>query len=215
MTASFIALAKSSTIHGKNHTLLVYRKYMLEGEVILKRVLFDLLRAGGYILYARHGEATVGEDMPNLNFQYCYTQRNLSELGRRQAFYYGEALRRQQIPISYPIVVSPFCRTIETAQMAFGRPNVIADPFWAEVYRLGGNLSNIEKQRILSSLRSKLEIKPPQGSNRVIIAHSFPEGIGLGQIPNMGTVIIRPLGQGRGYEIIDKLTLEDLANLFR
>jgi broad specificity phosphatase PhoE len=88
--------------------------------VISNRSLLSSLQAGGYVLYARHGEATIGEDQPYLNFQDCSTQRNLSEVGRRQGVTYGETLRRLHFPISYPIVVSPFCRTIETAQLAFG-----------------------------------------------------------------------------------------------
>ncbi|MTK13506.1 MAG: histidine phosphatase family protein [Clostridiaceae bacterium] len=179
----------------------------------MNRSSLDSLRKGGYILYARHGEATVGVDQPNLNFWDCFTQRNLSELGRRQAVYYGQILRNLRIPISYPILASPFCRTIETAQLAFGRANVQIDPFWFETYRLDENLSIAEQKRILDSLNSKLEIKPPQGGNKIIIAHSFPKGIGLGQIPNMGTVIVKPLGQGHGYEIIDKLSLSDLAKM--
>ncbi len=176
--------------------------------------LLDLLRGGGFILYAKHGEATVGEDQPNLNFLYCFTQRNLSEMGRRQAVYYGQILRNLQIPIS-SIQTSPFCRAIQTAQLAFGSMDIQIDPFWFEVYRLSGNLPSTEQKRILDNLKLKLEINPPLGSNRVIISHSFPEGIGLGQVPDMGTVIIRPLGQGNGYEIIGKLSLADLANLSR
>lgn len=179
----------------------------------MNRSSLDLLRKGGYILYARHGEATVGVDQPNLNFSDCFTQRNLSKWGRRQAVYYGQILRNLRIPISYPILASPFCRTIETAQLAFGRANVQIDPFLFEIYRLDENLSDAEQKRILDSLNSRLEIKPPQGSNKIIIAHSFPKGIGLGEIPNMGTVIVKPLGQGRGYEIIDKLSLSDLAKM--
>lgn len=177
--------------------------------------LLDLLRGGGYILYIRHGEATVGEDQPNLNFLYCFTQRNLSEMGRRQAIYYGQVLRNLRIPINYPVLTSPFCRTIETAQLAFGGSNVQIDPFWLEVYKLSGRLPAAEQRRIVDSLRSRLEAMPPQGSNKVIIAHSFPEGIGLGQIPNMGTVVVRPRGQGNGYEISSKLSLSDLVNLGR
>ena len=181
----------------------------------MNRSLTDLLRAGGYILYAKHGEATVGVDQPNLNFMYCFTQRNLSDTGRRQAIYYGQILRYLQIPISYPIQSSPFCRAIETAQLAFGNAGIQIDPFWFEVYKLSGNLSSAEQTRILDALKLKLEIIPPLGGNRVIIDHSFPEGIGLGQISDMGTVIIRPLGQGNGYEIVSKLSLTDLANLSR
>lgn len=186
-----------------------------EGEIKLNTSLFDLLRYGGFILYARHGEATVGEDQPDLDFLYCFTQRNLSEMGRRQAIYYGHILRNLRIPISYPILTSPFCRAIETAQLALGSAGIQIDPFWFEVYRLSGNLFDVERQRILSTLKSRLEVIPPYGSNKVIIAHSFPEGIGLGQIPNMGTVVIRPLGQRNGYEIVAKLSLTDLVNLPR
>lgn len=113
----------------------------------MKRSLLDLLRGGGFILYARHGEATVGEDQPNLNLKYCFTQRNLSELGRIQAIYYGEILRNLRIPINFPILTSPFCRTIETAQLAFGSANIQIDPFWVEIYKLSGNLSSAEQKK--------------------------------------------------------------------
>lgn len=136
-------------------------------------------------------------------------------MGRRQAIYYGQILRDLRIPISYSVLTSPFCRTIETARLAFGSARVQVDPFWFEIYRLSGNLSGTEQKRILDSLQSRLEIIPPQGSNKVIIAHSFPEGIGLGQVPDMGTVIVRPRGEGKGYEIVSKLSLPDLLNLPR
>ncbi|WP_368505243.1 histidine phosphatase family protein [Alkalihalophilus sp. As8PL] len=175
--------------------------------------LLHCLRKGGFILYARHGEATVGRDLPYLNFQYCLTQRNLSEKGRRQAIYYGENLRYLQIPIKYPVSASPFCRTRETAHLAFGSCNVEVNPLWVEVYRLSGNLPSGDKIRILNNLHSLLERIPEEGRNQVIVAHSFAEGIGLGQIPNMGTVILRPKGQGNGYEVVSQLSLEDWSTI--
>ncbi len=177
----------------------------------MDRDLLALLRGGGYILYARHGEATIGEDQPDLNFQACYTQRNLSDYGRRQAIYYGEILRFLRIPVSYPILASPFCRTVETAQWAFGRGNMQIDPFWIDIYRLSDNLPASRQRQILDNLASALENPPPPGENRVIIAHSFPAGIGLGQIADMGTVVVKPLGKGKGYEIIRKLSLAELT----
>lgn len=125
--------------------------------------LLNLLRSGGYILFARHGQAIVGADQPNLNLLYCFTQRNLSETGRRQAIYYGEAFRMMRIPVSYPILVSPLCRAIETGQLAFGRDKIQVDPFLFQIYRLSGNLSSAQQKKILSFLQSKPEIKPPQG----------------------------------------------------
>lgn len=171
--------------------------------------LLNSLRKGGFIFYARHGEANVGEDLPNFNFQNCLTQRNLSEYGRRQAIYYGEMLRYLQIPIQSLVSASPFCRTIETAQLAFGNGNVQVTPFWFEIYRLSGDLASGEKQIILNNFTSVLEAIPVEGKNKVIVAHSFPEGVGLGEIPFMGTVIIKPEGAGNGYEIVGRLSLED------
>ncbi|WP_325063577.1 histidine phosphatase family protein [Risungbinella massiliensis] len=179
----------------------------------INQSLLNLLREGGYILYVRHGEANVGEDQPNLSFEDCSTQRNLSDIGRRQAVTYGEVLRRLSIPIVYPVLVSPFCRNRETATLAFGEENVQVDPFWVEIYKLSGNLSKANQESILNYLRSVLEIKPPMGSNKVIIAHSFPKGVGLGEIPDMGTVVVEPQGQGNGYKVVAQISLVELANI--
>lgn len=116
-------------------------------------------------------------------------------------------------PVKYPVQASPFCRNIETAILAFGQKNIQTDPFLVEIYKLSYNLSENEKQRTLSSLRSVLESKPPLGSNKVIIGHSFPKGVGLGKIPDMGTVVIKPLGHGNGYEVMAKIPLSKLTSL--
>lgn len=179
----------------------------------MDKSILDLLRKGGFVLYARHGQATVGVDQSYLNFQDCVTQRNLSEFGRRQAVYFGQLLRHLQIPISSPIVVSPFCRTVETAQLAFPFSYIQIDPIFYGIYKLGGAIPFVEKRNILPNVQSVLERKPPPGMNQVIVAHSFPENVGLGEISNMGMVIVNPNGPGNGYEIIKKLTLEDLSHL--
>ncbi|AWB46619.1 histidine phosphatase family protein [Paenibacillus sp. CAA11] len=175
--------------------------------------LLNSLRQGGYILYVRHGDATVGEDSPNINFNDCSTQRNLPEAGRRQAVKFGEALRSLQIPIQTPVLASPFCRTKETAALAFGEDKVQADPFWVKIYNLSGSLPPAEQQATLNDLTSKLEASPPPKTNKVIVAHSFPQGIGLGEIPNLGTVVIKPRGQGNGFEVVGRFTLDELLGL--
>lgn len=175
----------------------------------------DLLKQGGFILYARHGEANVGVDQPDLRFQDCFTQRNLTDWGRRQAVYYGDLIRYLRIPLAYPVLASPFCRSRETAQLAFGRDQVRIDPFWSQVQRLSGDISWAEQRIILARLRSALERTPPKGSNRMIVAHSFPSGVGLGSIPNMGTVVIQPRGQGKGYRIVGQFSLEELSEMVR
>ncbi|MGO4889207.1 histidine phosphatase family protein [Anaerobacillus sp. MEB173] len=177
------------------------------------RSLLDSLRQGGYILYARHAEATVGTDQPNLNFFDCSTQRNLSNRGRTQAATYGAILSRLRIPLINPVITSPFCRNRETAEIAFGRQFVQVDPFLVQIYNLSQPQNQEQLVRTLYALRLMLEVPPPPGRNKVIIAHSFPTGVGLGDISNMGTVIVRPLGFGNGFEVIGKLSLIQLFRL--
>ena len=50
----------------------------------------------------------------------CARQRNLNAEGRRQARAIGTALRRLDIPVG-EVVTSPYCRTRDTARLAFGR----------------------------------------------------------------------------------------------
>ncbi|WP_152392843.1 histidine phosphatase family protein [Paenibacillus guangzhouensis] len=168
------------------------------------------LRHGGYVLYVRHGEANRGEDQSQIIYENCATQKNLSEEGRKQSALYGEALRRLNIPVHYPVSASPFCRTRDTAELAFGNQNVQIDPFWFKVYQLSGNVTPTEQASTLSELTSELEKIPISGTNTVIIAHSFPKGIGLGEIPYLGTVVVRPKGPGNGYDIIDRFSFNEL-----
>ena len=168
------------------------------------------LRQGGYILYVRHGEANRGEDQPQIIYGNCATQKNLSEEGRKQSTLYGEAIRRLIIPVHYPVTASPFCRTRETAELAFGQQNVQIDPFWFKVYQLSGNVTPTEQVNTLTELTSELEKIPVSGTNTVIIAHSFPKGVGLGEIPYLGTVVVRPKGPGNGYDIIDRFSFDEL-----
>ncbi|MEK4660626.1 histidine phosphatase family protein [Priestia sp. FSL H7-0729] len=175
--------------------------------------LINELRQGGYILYVRHGEANVGEDQPGFSLMDCSTQRNLSVIGKEQAKKYGEALRKLNIPVTLPVESGPLCRTVQTAEAAFGTQNVTIKEFWLRIYELSKNIGAEDSKQIVKDFTNEVEHVPPNNSNRVIIAHSFPSGIGLGDIPNMGTVVIKPLGNNRGYEVIGRLNLEDVLML--
>ncbi|RAI98308.1 histidine phosphatase superfamily protein (branch 1) [Paenibacillus pabuli] len=175
--------------------------------------LINDLRKGGYILYVRHGEATLGEDQQDLSLTDCSTQRNLSARGMDQAKKYGEAIRKLHIPVNFPVESSPLCRTVQTAEAAFGKPNVTVNEFWMNIYELSKNINTEDAQNIIQAFKNEVERITPNTSNRVIIAHSFPQGMGLGDIPYMGTVILKPLGNHMGYEIVKRLTLEDVLRL--
>lgn len=172
--------------------------------------LVQALQKGGYILYMRHGEATVGQDRPAVDFHDCSTQRNLSDTGREQAKMLGESMRKLNIPVQYPVVASPYCRTRESAELAFGSGNVVVDPSLADVTKLNdSSISAAEKQSIVTQVEKMLEVKPSSGTNKVIIGHAFPAGVAVGEIPYMGNVVIKPKGPGNGYEVVQKISLKD------
>lgn len=168
------------------------------------------IREGGYILYMRHGEATIGQDRPDVNFNDCSTQRNLSSGGKKQAQAIGRIVQKLNIPIQYPVLASPYCRARETAEIAFGNRNVKVYPLLADIVKVSKEDVPIEeKQNIIDNFTKMLEISPARGTNQIIIGHMFPAGIELGEITSMGTVVIKPKGRGNGYEIVRKISLEE------
>ncbi|NBC72794.1 histidine phosphatase family protein [Paenibacillus sacheonensis] len=176
-----------------------------------KHALLDNLKTGGFIIYFRHGEATIGQDQPNLNLNDCQTQRNLSHLGKEQAQAIGDAFRKKPFPIQWPVVSDPYCRAKDTAEIIFGKKNVTIEPQLAAIEKLKvEGLPNVEKQQILSDLTKRFETPPARGSNTVIVAHTFPPDVALGEIPNLGAVIIKPKGFGNGYEVLGRITPEEL-----
>lgn len=71
------------------------------------------------VLY-RHALAPGGGDPPGLTLGDCSTQRNLSDEGRAQARRLGERLREHLGAHRVTAVwASPWCRTLETARLAF------------------------------------------------------------------------------------------------
>ncbi|MYL50784.1 histidine phosphatase family protein [Halobacillus litoralis] len=177
--------------------------------------LLGKLQKGGYTLYVRHGDATVGADQPDFSFDDCSTQRNLSEKGRRQAERYGNAIRRLNIPFATPVFTSPFCRAKESAMLAFGAEIMHIDTFWSNVYQLNTPLSPYEQSAILTRLSSFLEQPPAEGANQFIIAHSFPRDVAFGAIPSMGTIVVNPHGKNHGFSVASHFTLEELEEFVK
>ena len=82
--------------------------------------LVDALRDGGHVLYLRHAETPEdGTDQPG-SIGDCSRQRLLTDAGRADARAIGEAVRALGVPVG-AVLASPYCRTVETAELAFGR----------------------------------------------------------------------------------------------
>lgn len=75
------------------------------------------LKAGAIVLI-RHADAPGFGDPDNFKLDDCATQRNLADAGRRQARRIGERFRAEQVTVT-KVLSSQWCRTTETAELAF------------------------------------------------------------------------------------------------
>ena len=74
------------------------------------------LRDGAIVLF-RHANAPGVGDPPQFRLGDCRTQRNLDDIGQRQARRIGEGLRRAAVPVT-AVWSSQWCRTRDTATLA-------------------------------------------------------------------------------------------------
>lgn len=88
---------------------------------------------GGDVLLMRHALAPGGGDPPGLRLGDCRTQRNLSDEGRAQARAIGERLRALPVPVT-ALWASPWCRTQETARLAFPALTVQTQPAFGSFF---------------------------------------------------------------------------------
>jgi phosphohistidine phosphatase SixA len=83
------------------------------------------LNAGGVVALMRHARAPGVGDPPNFKLDDCATQRNLSEAGRAQSRHIGEAFRQAGVRVDR-VLSSAWCRSLDTARLAFGKAEAFA-----------------------------------------------------------------------------------------
>ena len=128
--------------------------------------LWSALEEGGKVVLMRHAPVKVGADAgsPLVRDPSCRRERNLSLQGKRQAREIGRKFAQHRVPVSQ-VLHSPFCRTTETAQLAFGE----ADP--AGYLSL---LEVLEPELVVLGTGSRLRFPPP-----ALTAGLLAKGIGV------------------------------------
>jgi len=162
------------------------------------------LKQGGLVLYFRHTSTDFGQnDEQMTNYEDCAHQRNLTDKGRTEAKAIGEAMRKLQIPIA-SVIASPFCRTLETARLAFGKATASLD---ARGGAAGGDN--------YAGLRRVLSTTPAASSgNAVVVSHGNPF-YGIAGPPRLAegeAAIILPKGD-KGFDIIARVRSEEWGTL--
>lgn len=147
---------------------------------------------GGYVIYFRHATTdrqVRDRDIRN-NLTNCAAQRNLNAAGQQQAQAIGAAFRTAAIPIGR-VLASPYCRTLDTAQLAFGR--VEPEPALLAIFydRSLGDVRVTAMFALLSTL-------PSPATNTILVGH----GVNLAaaaeiDLPEGGAAVVRPRGANR------------------
>jgi virginiamycin B lyase len=126
------------------------------------------LRSGGHVIYFRHAATDpVPDDADPVDLRNCRTQRNLSVKGRRQSMIIGRGIGRLDIPIGR-VLASPFCRSRETARLAFGRTTIAPG-----LENLETAEDEAERRQRIDTLMRLLSASPDEGTNTVLVAHGF------------------------------------------
>ena len=167
-------------------------------EVLATPAILKDLRAGGWVLYMRHGNTDNinSKDEVPVDLNNCATQRVLDEEGRKVVTQVGKYIRSAKIPVA-EVIHSPLCRARDSAQLAFGYLGDKVRPEKDLMYP--GNFTTEQKVPVLAMTRKLVSTPVAAGTNRVLVAHApnMADLMGYFVKPEGTVVVLRPLGDGR------------------
>jgi phosphohistidine phosphatase SixA len=152
----------------------------------------EQLRRGGYVVFLRHAATDHSQrDRVGVPLTDCAGQRNLTDAGRAQARSIGRAWRSLGIPVR-DVLSSGYCRTRETAELAFGRAAVVPVLTGIPAERVGTYAGRVR------ALRRLLGTRPADGQNVVIVGHiANLEAATTVEIDEGDAAVFEPLGESR------------------
>ena len=159
-----------------------------------------LLREGGLVLALRHALAPGTFDPPGFTLGECSTQRNLNDEGRNQARQIGAWFQAQGLQPTR-VRSSPWCRCIDTAQLAFGKHEA-----WAA---LGSPQGGTEATNAagLAELRAGVRSATAQrGRFEVWVTHMFVLSDLVGQGTSVGEGLLLRAGVDGSVQMLGRWT---------
>ncbi|MEN9627011.1 MAG: hypothetical protein RJA10_237, partial [Pseudomonadota bacterium] len=126
-----------------------------------------LLRSGGVVVAFRHALAPGTFDPPNFQLGVCSTQRNLSDEGRAQARRIGAWFSARSLKPER-VRSSPWCRCVDTAQLAFGR----ADP-WAALGSPRAGTETTQARSLVDLRQAVADASRHSGRFEAWVTHMF------------------------------------------
>lgn len=167
------------------------------GAAAADEALWTRLRHGGHAVLIRHAATVPGiGDPPGFRLADCATQRNLSEAGREQARRIGAAFRARGVPVG-DVLTSRWCRSIDTARLAFGR----ATP-WPALDSSFGEAGRPTEDK-LREVKARLA-QPVGDGNLILVTHNFNIRDLTGVAPAPGEmVIVAPAAAG--FQVVGRI----------
>ncbi len=90
--------------------------FVLSNLAMAQSELANKLQDGTHVLLMRHADAPGYGDPKNYQISQCSTQRNLGDIGRKQAIGIGNWLSSQGVQ-NAKVYSSPWCRCVDTANL--------------------------------------------------------------------------------------------------
>jgi phosphohistidine phosphatase SixA len=151
----------------------------------------DLTEPGAIVLF-RHATAPGVGDPDHFKRNDCSTQRNLDAQGRAEARKLGEQFRSRKIAVG-AVLTSQWCRTRDTARLAFGGAAVQDEPAFNSSFRTSAEISatqTAQARAILSRWRGPGAL--------VVVTHQVNITALTGVNPASAEgVVLRPAADGR------------------
>ena len=166
------------------------------------------MSGGGLILYIRHAATDHSQSDRDLtDLRNCAMQRNLSEEGKAETRIMGQAIAAFGVPIG-EVLSSPYCRAVDTAEIAFGRYEIVDD------LRATFFTSEAETKRLNGALREMLSRTPEEGTNTAIVGHTanLEDVADIWPKPEGVTHVFRPL-EDEGFEHLGRISPAEWAAL--
>jgi virginiamycin B lyase len=189
-----VAVAVPSTVAGASRAV--------------KPQLGTVLRTGGLVVVMRHAHTDQSkQDETPVDMADCTTQRNLSPQGRADARAIAHGLQRLKVRVGV-VLTSAFCRTRETARLAFGRERVspaLLNTVSAE--------HNAAWRTQIRAARRLLGTKPAAGTVSALVTHGSVVGDMTGLFLEEGEALVfRPLGNSR-FRLVGRILPREWARL--
>jgi phosphohistidine phosphatase SixA len=171
------------------------------------RDLVARLREGGHDILIRHAATEATQDDPRPDLAGPSTQRNLTDDGREQARQLGRAIRRLQVPVG-TVLASPYARTQETAELAFGRDRVrVTQDLLNEAF------PGTDDEELAGRLRRLFATRPPAGQNTVLVSHGFNLQGATGLLIGEGESAVFTPGDAGRSSLVARITVKEWQTL--